>query len=357
MNTKDDISTILSLIPQPAFCVQKGKIVQSNSAAEALMLPLNADIENHLGACYYPYLDFRDGFLFLTFHLNGHKYQAFVSHLENADIFVLDDDNPRSDLQTLATVAAAFRQPVSSVIASVGNLTPLLNSTDEPKNQEFAAQMNHHLWQMHRMLCNMTDAIRYVNGYSRRTVCRDLCAFLSEIFQKVQDIAGKSGISFKYTLPKKEISCLVDTQILERAIYNMISNAIKASSSGTMINAVVVYREKQIFISIEDLGNGILDQMGGDLFRYLTRPNGIASGEDGLGLGMILIRSAAMVHNGTVLIDRPYRSGTRITLCIPHMPAENVLQSSRKLFIDYAGGWDHCLLELSDVLPSHLYGI
>ena len=74
----------------------------------------------------------------------------------------------------------------------------------------------------------------------------------------------------------------------------------------------------------------------------------------GLGLGMVLIRSTAAVHGGTVLVDHPEGSGTRITVSFAIHQGEATLRSPR-MRIDYAGERDHGLIELSDVLPAHLY--
>ena len=93
----------------------------------------------------------------------------------------------------------------------------------------------------------------------------------------------------------------------------------------------------------------------GDVFqRYLRQP-GLEDGRFGLGLGLALVRSAARIHNGTVLIDQPESVGTRVTVSIPIQQGSQTLLRSNVAMVDYAGGWNHGLLELSDVLPAHLY--
>ena len=69
---------------------------------------------------------------------------------------------------------------------------------------------------------------------------------------------------------------------------------------------------------------------------------------------MVLIRSTAAVHGGTVLVDHPDGVGTRITISFAIRQGKATLRSPR-MRIDYAGERDHALVELSDVLPAHLY--
>jgi hypothetical protein len=72
---------------------------------------------------------------------------------------------------------------------------------------------------------------------------------------------------------------------------------------------------------------------------------------------MVLVRSAAVHHNGTVLVDCPEGSGIRVTMTIAiRSNPETVVQTPR-LRIDYAGELDHTLIELSQVLPPDAYEI
>ena len=88
--------------------------------------------------------------------------------------------------------------------------------------------------------------------------------------------------------------------------------------------------------------------------RYQRQP-GIEDSRFGIGLGMVLIRNAAAAHGGTVLIDQSQGSGTRVTLTIKVQQNPSNTLRSPVLRVDYAGERDHCLLELSEILPAHLY--
>ena len=70
---------------------------------------------------------------------------------------------------------------------------------------------------------------------------------------------------------------------------------------------------------------------------------------------MVLIRSAAAIHGGTVLIDHPEGGGTRITMTMQiRQKSSGEVRSPRQPF-DRTGGWDQALVELSDKLPQQFY--
>ena len=78
-------------------------------------------------------------------------------------------------------------------------------------------------------------------------------------------------------------------------------------------------------------------------------------GRYGIGLGMVIIRTAAAAHSGTVLIQHPKDAGTRITMTLPIRQDTDPMVRSDLLRVDYAGEQNHRLLELSDCLPASAY--
>ena len=108
-------------------------------------------------------------------------------------------------------------------------------------------------------------------------------------------------------------------------------------------------------LSICDRGSGISQNLLGSVFsRYLRQPC-IEDSRYGLGLGMVLVRSAAANHGGAVLIDQPEGCGTRVTMTMAIRQNTAGVLRSPVIRVDYAGEQDHALIELSDCLPASLY--
>ena len=163
----------------------------------------------------------------------------------------------------------------------------------------------------------------------------------------------EAGLTLRYTLPSSPIYIMADIEKLERAVYNLISNAAKHSAPGGSISVQLSHRGR-LYLSVADEGDGIAGSLGNVYTRYLRTPS-ITDGLEGIGLGMVLVRSVATLHGGTVLIDSPQGKGTRVTMTLQTQPKGHIPLRSPILRMDYAGERDHCLQELADVLPAKLY--
>lgn len=343
---------MLDLMMQPAFCVREGTIIKVNPAAAALLIEAGAGVQPLLHTGTDEYASFDGGCLYLTLSLSGHQTGASVTRMQDFDVFCIEQEAD-AHLQALALAARELREPLSGVLAVADRVFPTAAAADT-KTQEQLSHMNRSLFQILRIVNNMSDARLYTVGTDSQQEIRDISSVLQEIFSRAEQLAGHAGVTLRYTGPAESIYTLLDSQKLERMVFNILSNAIKFTPAGGTVDAVLIRRGGKLYLSIQDSGSGIDEAVKGTLFsRYLREP-GLENGRTGLGLGMVLIRSTAALHGGTVLVDHPETSGTRITVSLAIRQKEPSVRSPR-MRIDYAGERDHGLIELSDVLPASLY--
>ena len=191
--------------------------------------------------------------------------------------------------------------------------------------------------------------------HQNRQEIREIGGVLQEIFEKSGALMESAGIRLTYEGPRENIYTLIDREQLERAILNILSNTMKFTPKGGNVHAELKRRGRMLRLTIQDSGSGIPENIRSTLFRRYLRQTAIEDSHYGMGLGMVMIRSAAAAHGGTVLVDQPEIGGTRITMTLSIRQDSGAQLRSPVLYPDYAGGRDHTLLELSDCLPHTLY--
>lgn len=353
MKRKESNSGMLELMLQPAFVVKDGAVTQVNAAAEKYYIEPGTPIEELLLTGNEEYREMEGGCLFLTVKASGVSCAASVRRMDIGDVFTIEQEEDQSQLQAMALAAQELRAPLANVMAVADQLFPVAD--EDPESQAQIAKINRGLFQLMRIVGNMADAYQYSQETESRMSVTNISAFMEELFSKNAQLLQYGGTQIHFENIPQPIFSLADQEKLERAVHNIISNAVKFAPKGSPIHARLTRRGYMLYLTVQDEGKESENGLRGNVHsRYRRRP-GLEDSRYGIGLGMVMIRSAAATHGGTVLIDHPDHGGTRLTMSmVIRQNTDHMLRNSPLLF-DYAGERDHTLIELSDVLPVELY--
>ncbi len=354
MDQLENTIKMLSLMNRPAFCVADGVIRGVNSGAQGLLLEAGQLIGAYLAGGQEEYGQFREGCLYLTLNIQGVPFGASVTRSGNWDIFVVEQDADQAELQAMALCARELREPLTSVMNVAQGLFPL--ATEDPEASAQVSRINRGLFQMLRVISNMSDAARYAQNPNTPRELREVTSIFEELFQRSRDLMERTDIALEFENLPEPVYMLTDVEKLERAVYNILSNALKFTPRGGTIRGKLTRRGKLLYLTVQDTGTGVAPKLRAGIHsRYLRQP-GVEDSRFGIGLGMVLIRSGAAAHGGTVLLDHPEGCGARITMTMTIRQGDGKQLRSNILCVDYAGEWDHGLVELSDSLPFSSYG-
>lgn len=355
MERKEPTSAFLDLLTQPAFSVRGGVIERVNGAAKAYFLEPGMPIGDLLltGKAEYP--DMAEGCLYLTLSLSGEPFGASVRRMEGFDIFTLEQDRDQTELQAMALAAMELREPLSNVMTVADQLFPMAQENEDPDVKTQVSRINRGLFQMLRIVGNMSDAYRYSKVSEPKMSVVNVTSVMEEVFQCSAQLLENAGTHLHFENLKQPVCTLADQEKLERAVHNIISNAVKFAGKGGRVDARLTRRENMLYLTVQDHGDGIGDDVRSNVHTRFRRQPGLEDRRFGIGLGMVLIRNAAAIHGGTVLMDHPEGCGTRIIMSMAIMKKADSMVRSSVMQVDYAGERDHSLIELSDVLPNSLY--
>lgn len=349
MKIHNDLSGCLYRYSCPAFSVKENIITACNQSAEALLLSPGMDVRELLMTGAEEYSAFSDGCLYLKLKLSEKGCGAAVTREEDTDLFLLDQNPEDADLRSLSLAARELRNPLSNLMIAADALMHGLEDT--PGLQEQLARLNRSLHQMHRLVNNMSDAGR--SDLITPSGIHDWKQVVHDIFEKIAVQLEGTNTSLTYEGLDQPLYGLVNAGQLERAVLNIVSNSLKFMPDGGDIHASLTQKNNMLQLSIQDSGSGIAEKILGNVFSRYQRQPGIEDSRYGIGLGMVLIRSAAADHGGTVLIDHPEGMGTRVTMTMAIRQDAPVLKTP--MLPPVIDGSRQTLTELSDVLPWEFY--
>lgn len=354
MEQSKDFIKMLNLIERPAFFVNDGVIRLVNTRAKALFLEENQQIQPLLSTGQEEYLRTPHGFLCLKLKVNDKLWEATVTPMENGDIFTLTEAAVAPELQTMALVAQHLRSSVSSMLTAAEALFPSGIIQENPQAKEQAAQISRGLHQLLRNIGNMADAGKYQSQEIFPKETLDIDGFFREIMEKSRHFLAEAKILLDYRGLSAPLYCQIYQELLERGIYNLISNSAKFTPAGGTIQASLSRQGTRLYFTLENPASQEALPNPAQAFSHYLRQPSIEDGRQGIGLGMVLVRAAAAAHGGTLLLDYTPQGNLRTTMTMEIQQGGSLVRSP-VFRVDYTGERDHGLIELSDILPPNCY--
>ncbi len=340
---------MLDFLPQPAFYAQNGSITRVNQAAASKSLEPGTEVSALLKTGAEEYALFQGGELYLSLTVENAPIGASVTRLGDKDVFILEQSCEQEEFHALALAAQELRDPLATIITVSDRLLSNLKDSDSSAAQ--LSRFNQGIYKLHRLIGNMSYAEKCNRKAPVYTETCNLRSFFEELSAAADGLVSMSNRTLVYSGLEKDAFCLVNKELLERAFYNLLSNAIKFSPEESVIRITQKRNRNRLYLTVENQKDNF---DGKDFFTGFHRDPGICDGRCGIGLGMVLVRSAASSHNGTVLVEQT-ETHTRITMSLLITQSSETAVRSPVLFVDYAGDRDHKLIELSDALPAEAY--
>lgn len=153
--------------------------------------------------------------------------------------------------------------------------------------------------------------------------------YLEKELRILMQQAERKNITIKTEITGKEKTIECDPDLLNTVMRNLISNAIKFSSKGGIINVELKFEEKHFTFSVKDNGVGIKTESLNNLFKINSNVSTRGTeGEKGVGLGLILCADFIEKHHGTIWAESQEGIGSSFYFKIPIIFEKNSLYTS-----------------------------
>ena len=144
-----------------------------------------------------------------------------------------------------------------------------------------------------------------------------LNAFVTDVIKDFDSILASKSQTIAFE-PTDDIEVKLDKHEMKLALTNLIENAHKYSTDGSMITVSTKIEDDAVLICVHDEGVGIDSKDTSAIFEKFTRiPNALSDVTSGNGLGLYWVKRIIELHGGTVLVDSIPGKGTDFVLKLP----------------------------------------
>ncbi len=144
----------------------------------------------------------------------------------------------------------------------------------------------------------------------------DINEFVDDELQFFIPRMDKKNIKFTVEKVKGLPPVKADKVQLDRAVSNLLSNALKYTASGGAITLRTGIEDRWVFVSVTDTGRGIPREEQDELFKKFKRSKS-AGKEEGLGLGLFITKAIIDGHGGNITVQSVPGEGSTFTIYLP----------------------------------------
>lgn len=209
--------------------------------------------------------------------------------------------------QFTANAAHELRTPLALMQVQLD----LYHSNSHPDNDADTVQMIKMVTEQNDRLNKMVKTL--LDMSELQTVGRDdeiiLDALVDEVLEDLEPLAERKNI--RLIGKCKDITMVGSDILIYRLVYNLVENAIKYNHSGGQVTVTADRKEKHVYLSVEDTGAGIPEELKERVFEPFFRVDKSRSRElGGVGLGLALVREIVRVHDGSITVKSNPSGGT-----------------------------------------------
>ena len=152
----------------------------------------------------------------------------------------------------------------------------------------------------------------------------DMLPVVESAIDDVQAQAQARDIKLRFDYDEQdEVWVQGNHELLQRLLVNLLTNAIKYSHTGSLVDIHLFSSGDQVACEVRDRGVGIPPAYLDRVFERFTRVQG-STGTRGAGLGLRFVKVVADRHGGQIQVDSRPGEGSRFTLLLPRLRLDSL---------------------------------
>jgi signal transduction histidine kinase/DNA-binding response OmpR family regulator/ABC-type xylose transport system substrate-binding protein len=216
-------------------------------------------------------------------------------------------------LNFFTNISHEFRTPLTLILSP---LQDLLNN--EKIRALGGTNLNHIHKNVYRLLRLVNQLITYRKiEYEKvqiRATPNNIVEFIKDILESFKFNAQKLNINLKFSASRQDIIVWFDVNMLDKVIFNLLSNAFKFTPANGTISVLIEDKEGYVSIQVQDNGIGMTREESEHIFEHFYQVD--TNSTKGSGLGLSLSKEIMQIHHGSIDVQSIWRHGTTFTLTL-----------------------------------------
>lgn len=164
----------------------------------------------------------------------------------------LDEKDLQLLAEVLPSVSAQLRSSMANVFAAANRLAPAEAREADPMLDKNAAILTMSCHQMLRLVGNLSAASELVQGGRFRLCNGDIVGFCHALCERAEPLFALRGVALRFSTSHESHVIAFNAPMLERALLNLLSNALKFTPEGGTVSVRVKCGERHVQLTVAD---------------------------------------------------------------------------------------------------------
>jgi signal transduction histidine kinase len=238
---------------------------------------------------------------------------AIVANLKDLE----QTDRLRREL--IANVSHDLRSPLASIQGYVETIQIKDDTLTPAERREHMEVVVRNARRLNRLVSELFELSKLeARQVEPQFETFSLAELVQDLVMQFKPQAEARGIRLRAEMPEKLTLVHADIALVERALGNLIENAIRYSPDGGCVKVVPAEEVDRVRVEVCDTGKGISEHELPRVFeRYHRSADHRTRDEGGLGLGLAIARMIADLHGAPLTVSSRPGEGTRFGLSLP----------------------------------------
>jgi signal transduction histidine kinase len=248
---------------------------------------------------------------------SNRELDRFSRELKRANERLKKLDELKSNF--ISTASHELRTPLTSIKGYVSIVLQSKIGVLNDKQREFLGYVKESTDRLHRLLDELLDLSRIESGRVEMKMAKtDLAPLLHEEMMIFNVQAEAKQITIEPDIAENLPPVYCDPDKIRQVVDNLLSNAIKYTPSGGTITLSAKNWGSSVAIEIKDDGIGISEDDHVRIFEPFQRIHKKGyEGEEGVGLGLALVKRIVDLHRGSVSVSSEEDHGSVFSVTLP----------------------------------------
>ena len=222
--------------------------------------------------------------------------------------------------QTQKEQIAALAHDLKTPLTVIQGNADLICETELDKEQRlYAEYISSSSEQMQLYIRTLIDISRAATGYQLYMEDIDLPAYIKQLQEQIDALCQTKKIGLQVQIEHLPAVLSVDKLLLERAIMNVVNNALDYSPQDSSILISMTGNKGSLQISVTDAGPGFSqeDLLHAEEQFYMADRS--RSSNLHFGMGLFITKSIVQQHDGQLILSNSEKTGgAKVTISIPY---------------------------------------